>query len=201
MMVYRNEPSSEQEPLLSGDDQTCNRSHYSLIHTTHSPQKVIILITLFIFTVYFGASLAEIPSLQITEDIICRQFYENVREGRLIDLHGTIGQHPCKEDEIQNELNLVITVENFLDAIPGMLLTIPYGLLADRIGRKRVCGIALVGLLMKMCWDISVLWFWKTFPIRLVWISPIFLLLGGGGATAGAMVNSIISDVTTEENR
>jgi hypothetical protein len=56
-------------------------------------------------------------------------------------------------------------------------------------------------MVMGGIYDIFIMYFWKTLPIRLVWLSPIFLLIGGGHAVTGMMFYAIVSDITTDANR
>lgn len=44
-------------------------------------------------------------------------------------------------------------------------------------------------------------WFWETFPIRMIWITPIFLIIGGGNSVVRSMLFTMISDVTPAEDR
>jgi len=48
---------------------------------------------------------------------------------------------------------------------------------------------------------LSVMYFWKIVPIRLLWLSNLFILVGGGVAVSGMMFYAIGSDVTTDANR
>jgi hypothetical protein len=54
---------------------------------------------------------------------------------------------------------------------------------------------------MSASWDMMVMRFWRIIPFRLVWVAPIFTIVGGGEAVAAMMFYTIGSDVTTEANR
>lgn len=77
----------------------------------------------------------------------------------------------------------------------------PYGLLADRIGRRPVFVLAVAGLLLANCWSLVVLRFWRTIPVRLLWLSPIFTLIGGSEVVASMMFYAIGSDITPQARR
>ena len=51
------------------------------------------------------------------------------------------------------------------------------------------------------CYNFTVMWFWKTLPLYMIWASPIFILIGGGEPVATMMFFAIGNDVTTEANR
>jgi hypothetical protein len=59
----------------------------------------------------------------------------------------------------------------------------------------------MIGAILSEIWIVSVCWFWRTFPLRLIWLSPVFQIIGGGGAVIQSMVYAAISDVSTEANR
>jgi hypothetical protein len=44
-------------------------------------------------------------------------------------------------------------------------------------------------------------WFRETFPIRLIWVTPIFLIIGGGNSVVRSMLFTIMADVTPAEDR
>lgn len=70
-----------------------------------------------------------------------------------------------------------------------------------RIGRKPVIVIALTGLVLNLMCAMVILWFYKVFPLQLVWVSGVFQLIGGGQAIVAGGVLSILSDVAAEEQR
>src|SRR5450432_3348103 len=70
-----------------------------------------------------------------------------------------------------------------------------------RIGRKRVLGLSMIGIILSQVWIITVCWFWRVFPLRLVWAAAMFQVMGGGGTVTQSMVYAITSDISTEANR
>jgi MFS family permease len=71
-------------------------------------------------------------------------------------------------------------------------------LTTDRLGRKPVFRLAFLGVIIGGCWSFLVIIYSDKLPIRLMLLSPLFSVLGGGVPVFGAVVNSIIADVTTE---
>ncbi|KAL3424549.1 major facilitator superfamily transporter [Phlyctema vagabunda] len=202
-MVYHEEPN-ERQPLLLRDaleDPIDSERHESIIPKAHSPNVIIAIAITIVFILEFASMLMKIPSLRIYEDIICHRYYEHLSGVGHIGLNGKIDEGMCKGDEVQNELNLILGVEQFVIAIPGLLVVIPYGLLADRIGRKPIFLLILVGYILSGLWTLNVMWFWEKLPLRLVWLSPVFQLIGGGDAVARVVFYAIATDVTTEQTR
>jgi len=83
----------------------------------------------------------------------------------------------------------------------GALLAIPYGLLADRKGRKSTLLLGLPGFALNSVIVLAVMWFSDIFPLRAVWFSSLAWLLGGGPVVAFAIIWTMMADVTTEEER
>lgn len=83
----------------------------------------------------------------------------------------------------------------------GIFLAIPYGLLADRMGRKPTILLSIPGFILNMVSTLVVLWFSNVFPLRAVWFSSLAWLLGGGLVVAAALVWTMMADVTTDAQR
>lgn len=61
--------------------------------------------------------------------------------------------------------------------------------------------LAITGIILNYLWNISVMWFWHTLPLRLIWLGPIFTIIGGGPSVGGMAFFAIASDTTTEAKR
>lgn len=87
------------------------------------------------------------------------------------------------------------------DHVAGAILAIPYGLLADRQGRKSTLILGLPGFALNSIITICVMWFSDVIPLRAVWLSSLAWLVGGGPVVAFAIIWTMMADVTTEEER
>ncbi|KAI1121237.1 major facilitator superfamily domain-containing protein [Nemania abortiva] len=160
----------------------------------------------FIFALSFvadlGGSLVDTPEVRLLEMAVCRDYY-------LGHDPSVIGPPPlsyvdgnlCKINEIQVDLAYIRAVKSLLMTVPGLLLTIPYGRLADRIGRKPVAFLGMTGQVLVYFWVVLVCYFHEAFPTRLVLLSPIFLAIGGGSRVLSAIMATIIADVAPENMR
>jgi MFS family permease len=81
------------------------------------------------------------------------------------------------------------------------VLALPYGLLADRIGRKPTILLAIPGFVLNIVVQGIVLWFSETIPLRAIWLSSLTWLFGGGLVVAAAVIWTMMTDVTTEAQR
>lgn len=71
----------------------------------------------------------------------------------------------------------------------------------NRMGRKPVFMLALVGSTANVAWILAVAWIQPWVPIRLIWMSSAGALVGGGGAMLTAIFFSMLTDVLPESQR
>ncbi|KAF3397750.1 hypothetical protein F1880_005644 [Penicillium rolfsii] len=175
---------TEQAPLLGprgGPDNDTVPTPLS-----HSHLRLLVLVGITIVACDFGNALTLAPQISIFENLICRR-------------SGTDGD--CKSPEIQAELALLIGWKETLDQLPGIILALPYGLAADRIGRKPILVFCLIGLLLEEVAIRLVCWWNVALPLRMIWATPVFQIIGGGSQTATAMVYAMITDVVPIDRR
>jgi len=141
-----------------------------------------------------------IPTVRVYEDILCHLYYEKLG-GEVTRPDGSIDESLCKVDEVQKQLNILIAVLQSLSAGTGLILTIPYGIIADRVGAKFIFILSITGLVLAGIYNFTILYFWKTFPIHLMWLSPIITILGGGQFVTNMMFYALGSSVSTDANR
>ncbi|KAK4982844.1 hypothetical protein LTR50_007553 [Elasticomyces elasticus] len=133
------------------------------------------------------------PRMVIFEDIICRNHYAAWQD--------SAGLGDCKIEPVQSELARIAGWKDTFDTIPGLLVSVPYGALANRIGRGKVMVLALIGCLLSDTWVATVCWLPQTLPLRAIWLSGLFQLLGGGSATIVSMCFTMIGDACSAEQR
>ncbi|KAH8820882.1 major facilitator superfamily domain-containing protein [Xylogone sp. PMI_703] len=200
-MEARDDSSEEaEEPFLRPGIPTDEERTFP-VHPTHSTMKIVIIIAFMIFILAFGGTLMVLPAIRVYEDVLCHQYYEKLPDHGHISLAGQIDEKLCKGEEIQTRLNTLLGGLAVLGSIPGILMAMPYGLLVDRIGRKKVFALSAVGIILGGMFNLTVLWFSNIFPLYLVLLSPLFTFIGGGEATLGTIFFSIGSDISTEANR
>ncbi|KAL4942933.1 hypothetical protein BDV06DRAFT_211436 [Aspergillus oleicola] len=175
-------PSSqptEREPLLGGRSS-------SPAPLSPAQRRLILLVCFSIVAADFGNALALAPQISIYESLICRWFSDGV---------------DCKSPGVQGELALVTGWKETVDQLPGIILALPYGLAADRIGRKPILVLALSGLFLEDIAIRLVCWWNAVLPLRMLWATPVFQVIGGGPQTASAMAYAMITDVVSPEKR
>jgi MFS family permease len=101
-----------------------------------------------------GFFMSSAPLTRLVEDIVCRQYYgdklpEPLRDGRLPEKY-------CKVPEVQETVAQLFGMQSFFDGIPGLLLAIPYGVFADKVGRRKVLVLSMLGQLLAAFWILFV---------------------------------------------
>uniref|UniRef100_A0A093V863 Uncharacterized protein n=1 Tax=Talaromyces marneffei PM1 TaxID=1077442 RepID=A0A093V863_TALMA len=92
----------------------------------------------------FADVLKYTATVQLIEVGVCREHYPNPQN----DLPAGI----CKSPPVQQELAHLRGYLSALEAIVGLVLTLPYGLLVGRLGEPLLAGVNVVGYLLSCAW-------------------------------------------------
>ncbi|KAK1987544.1 major facilitator superfamily transporter [Colletotrichum cereale] len=164
----------------------------------HNADAIAALFCAIIIVGSGAGGLWTIPATRQVEDIVCREYFGVLRSG---DGDTPIDERRCKEDAIQSKVAMVFAFYSTLQAVVCALSAFPWGIIADRVGRKKVFSLAVLGMFLDQFWFLMVCVFPKTIPIKALWVGPFFMFVGGGNGVLAAVVFSMVSDVTTSENR
>jgi hypothetical protein len=148
----RRRTHSETEPLL--DPNTTQEDE------TAGPDGIywhpIIIISFMLLFSAFATMVSAAPFLRIIEDIACRRYYGEhpSKEVKLRD--GSIPEKFCKIPQVQELLAELRGIQALLSGIVGLVLAIPYGVAADKIGRRPVLILNVFAQLAGLTWTIFV---------------------------------------------
>ncbi|EED16509.1 conserved hypothetical protein [Talaromyces stipitatus ATCC 10500] len=157
--------------------------------------KAIIASTFVLYLlVTFAIQLLEVPTVRLFEIAICDRYFRTTNTGVHSTLFKDIDESSCKIPPIQNELAEIAGWKTSFDAVPGLLTALWYGSVADRYGQRLVLFLSLTGSLMGLVWIVFVCKYNIIFAPQMVWISSIFLFIGGGVRVFNSVIFSIISD-------
>ncbi|KAF3026097.1 hypothetical protein E8E15_005491 [Penicillium rubens] len=183
--------TGETEPLLG-----------SATKPAQHPKKLLVSIVcaIFLLSADFGFFMSTAPQMAVYEDIIC-QNYQATLHGAGNDTLIPSEPNPCKSEAVQGELALVIGYQNTFDVVPGLILSLPYGILSDRWGRKPLLYLSVLGILLGEIW-VRIVCLWSSvIPLRMVWLSAAFKIIGGGDQVLTAIALVIVADVFSEDER
>ncbi|KAJ5333075.1 uncharacterized protein MYU51_005157 [Penicillium brevicompactum] len=166
-------------------------------------KKVVVFIVcaVLLLAVDFGFYMSNAPQLAVFEDIICRNYKETLHRTGDALTPSLVEGNPCKSEAVQGELALVIGYKDTFDVLPGLLLSLPYGVLSDRYGRRPFLYLGLLGIVLGEVWVRLVCLWSNVIPLRMVWLSALFKVIGGGDVVITAIALVIVADVFSEDER
>ncbi|CAI4215795.1 unnamed protein product [Parascedosporium putredinis] len=139
------------------------------------------------FLVDYPNFMGDAAKVRMLELGLCRDHYR-VHDPSLIGDDGSVPEELCKLKGVQSSLARII-------------LAIPFGVLADKWGRKLICSIGILGVILHDTWYFVSLYFYKAFPTNAVYGAPAFILLGGGSVVVPAMIMAMLTHASTDEFR
>ncbi|KAL7275200.1 hypothetical protein RUND412_001879 [Rhizina undulata] len=169
------------------------------------PNKIVKLIpflcALLVFVLDFSEYLRIASKTRLYELGACRDYYLLHDPGKVDARTGFVEERCCKVEEVQGRLAMLKGWAMFFDGVPALLVAVPYGILADRKGRRLVMFLTLTGQILAEVWILIVCNFYKIFSLNLVWATSLFQLIGGGPSVIVALLLSIVADVAPENRR
>ncbi|KAM7205482.1 Major facilitator superfamily domain containing protein [Naviculisporaceae sp. PSN 640] len=189
--------SEETSRLL--EPETLGRSGNPKKIKTPDPWRTIVSVAAFVLILAFSSDLGFVPQTAILQDIVCESYYAQHHIAG--DPVQTGPAERCLIEPIQSEVAYINGWKDSLEILPAMLLAIPHGALADRIGRKPVLLLAVIGCFMNDAWTRIVYWFPGVFPVRLVWLGGLGQAIGAGSPTLTSVCYVLVADVAPVDQR
>jgi hypothetical protein len=107
-------------------------------------KHVVALCIALAITADIGENLFLAPKVRLFESVVCTKHYLG-QNPSLVGIDGSVPEHLCKIDPVQDRVATILGWQQFFDSIPAMLLPIPYGYLADKHGRKWIIVLSFMG--------------------------------------------------------
>lgn len=77
-----------------------------------SPRFIVAVLAVLVFITQFGASLSDVPSVRLLQEIICRKHYGLAPDS-------SVDEEKCRTDWIQGQLNVLSTGALVSGYLPG----------------------------------------------------------------------------------
>ncbi|OAA66693.1 Major facilitator superfamily domain, general substrate transporter [Niveomyces insectorum RCEF 264] len=180
--------SHEETPLLGSE------SVVGVGHVDAHRRRVIAASFAMVLLVDFAAFFLDAPQTSILEGVICDRYYDSVSSTPALLRDCTVGA-------VQAELATINQLLNTFNRLPGLFVAIPFGIVADRYGRRPVLVLTFLGALLQDAVSKAVLWRPDLFAPRLIWLSSLASFVGGGDAVASSMVFLVVADVASPQQR
>jgi hypothetical protein len=179
----------ENEPLLS--------LPANIADTKWQPGRFRIFLTLLAMATCFNLALQVLLPAQarIFESIFCEQWYRDHKTPGNIRLpDGSIDERFCKIPAVQKDLSSLRGWMEWWDALPALFLALPFGILADKSGRKWLLRLCITVTLLRWLWIIFVSA--TRLPVRAVYLASTLNLFCGGNMIGEMMFCVILTDVS-----
>ncbi|KAM0452348.1 hypothetical protein ACHAO4_005559 [Trichoderma viride] len=138
-----------------------------------------------------------IPLYRLIEDSVCHVYYGD-------DSPDMIDEMKCKTDEVQAQMAYLLGWLGLFHSIMSLLSTFPFGMLADKIGRKPTILLASIGMALGPLSGPFLLGVFQSAVRKNPYIlmtSSLFLLIGGGTQVVLAMLYAMAADVSSEKEK
>jgi hypothetical protein len=136
--------------------------------------------------------------IRIFESIYCKQWYQDNASTLVGPLSGgLIDEQLCKKPPIQKEVSTLRSNIEWWDAVSVLFLAIPFGILADQVGRKWLLRLNLLTILPKTVW-IGIVCA-TSMPLHNVCYASILNVFCGGRVVAEMLFFVIITDITPRD--
>ncbi|KAM3441646.1 hypothetical protein MY4824_001424 [Beauveria thailandica] len=194
--------SQEAAPLLlpradlsSSSSQDHHHPHGDASLTTpRHLLRIAIPFFLILTAVEFAAALCAAGVAALVEGSLCRSAFPDL-------VTDPYGDARCKHEAVQADLAWIIGMENTISVVPGLLMSIPYGIIADKYGPNIVLGLVWAGQFLSEGGHLLVCLNPQLFNVRWIYASSCMTLIGGGGATYSAMRFLVGASLVSEKNR
>ncbi|KAI6782389.1 putative membrane protein-like protein [Emericellopsis cladophorae] len=104
-----------------------------------SPRAIVLVIASINFVLVMSGLMLLLPVYRLIEDALCHAHYHD-------DSPGLIDEMKCKVDQVQSRLAFLLGWLGVVGSVFNFIVAYPYGLLADRIGRKPTALFAFSGV-------------------------------------------------------
>ncbi|OAG41421.1 hypothetical protein AYO21_04363 [Fonsecaea monophora] len=155
-----------------------------------------------VYAVVFCANLAfqilAPAQTEIYENIYCSQWYRQ-HPSNAFPPSGRIPESYCKIGPVQTQISTLKGWYEFFAAAPGLLLSIPMGILTDTIGRRRLLILNVTVLCLTQVWTTFVTWFNGQIPLRAIWLGAGLNLVSGGVMVTEFLFVCILTDVSSSD--
>lgn len=175
-----------EQPLEVTEQPKANNSH------------VFIKLYAVVFLINLGFQIIGPAQIQIYEGIYCREWYGK-HPTDLSPYGDDVPEALCKIPQVQQQVSTLKGWQEFFNAAPGLLVSIPLGMLTDAYGRRIFAIVTVSTMFLAQVWAATVAWFGGSIPLKAIWLGSLLNFFGGGAA--GAELILVVSCLDMQKTR
>ncbi|KAH6987755.1 major facilitator superfamily domain-containing protein [Ilyonectria sp. MPI-CAGE-AT-0026] len=185
--------ASDSDSLYSHPDRGSNIRRWGV----RTPRRIVILVAVIKFLIVLSGMLLLVPYARLLEDAFCHAYYKDTSSE-------IIEEMKCKVDEIQSRMGFFFGWSGLVSSVLGLIIAFPFGMMADKIGRKPTVIFAYSGVALTFGIGPFAL---KIFQQQIrdnpyvLLTGSLFQLLGGGVPVLLSTFYAIAADVSSEEDK
>ncbi|KAI4210890.1 MAG: hypothetical protein LQ351_006294 [Letrouitia transgressa] len=142
----------------------------------------------------FSAAVSQVSRLRLLESIVCRTFYRSNNPTAIDEVTDTVPEAECKGSIIQAQLAFLLGWDALFQNIPALLVGLVYAVLSSRVNRKLLLCINVSSNIAAKLYYYCICYFYNTFDVRLIWLSSLFDLVGGGKIVFETLTMAVIAE-------
>ncbi|KAM0258787.1 hypothetical protein ACHAQJ_003629 [Trichoderma viride] len=188
---------ARQHGSILSDDEASPPTIKAAWWQAKTTKTIVRTIAFLEFTIVGSGMLLLIPLYRLIEDSVCHVYYGD-------DSLDLIEEMKCKTDEVQAQMAYLLGWLGLFHSMMSLLTTFPFGMLADKIGRKPTILLAYGGMALSPVSGPLMLGLFQTAVRKnpyLLMISSLFLFIGGGPQVVLAMLYAMAADVSSEKEK
>ncbi|KAL7790899.1 major facilitator superfamily domain-containing protein [Trichoderma ceciliae] len=189
--------NERQDGSILSDDEALPRTIKAARWQAKSAKTIVRTLAFLEFIIIGSGMLLLIPLYRLIEDSVCHVYYGD-------DSLDMIEEMKCKTDEVQARMAYLLGWLGLFHSIMSLLTTFPFGMLADKIGRKPTMLLAYGGMTLSSASGPLMLGLFQAAvrknPYILI-LSSLLLFIGGGSQVVLAMLYAMAADVSSEKEK
>ncbi|KAL5612924.1 hypothetical protein BROUX41_003999 [Berkeleyomyces rouxiae] len=191
--------TTESEPLLGARPAVPPAASASLLPSRSpgllwSRRGTLLAICVLKLAMTLSTTMVMLPMLRLMEDAVCHQERGDTSRG-LLD------EKLCKTGRVQARLGYLVGWQQVAEGVVSIVAAMPYGVLADRVGRKPALLSSWCGMTVGFAYMMAFLHFARDKNLYFILTGSLFQVFGGGLSVAFSAIYAVASDITTDQDR
>ena len=169
-------------------------------HSAYRPSRTVYLCAFLRAFATFSFAISQIPRLRLLESNVCRTYFRAHEPAAIDSITDTVPEERCKDSQVQAELASLIGWSVLFANIPVLIIGLVYTFLSSRVNRQVLLTVNVACNIFAMIYFYSICFFYNTFDIRLIWLTSLFDLIGGGQVVFDTLTTAMFAEAVPSES-